>query len=62
MEKISFSDGKQEGLEKRYLTNGAVLESQYKNNCAAVGFCVSVADKGIPLTSPEITRLNNRKT
>jgi antitoxin component YwqK of YwqJK toxin-antitoxin module len=55
----SNKNGKKEGLAKVYYENGAVLEVQYKNDIAVSGFCVGVAGKRTPLTTPEITYWNN---
>jgi antitoxin component YwqK of YwqJK toxin-antitoxin module len=56
---VLYTNGHREGIAKYYLQNGAVMEIQHRNDIVVSGFCINTTGTKIPLTNPEISRLNN---
>jgi antitoxin component YwqK of YwqJK toxin-antitoxin module len=55
----NFKAGYREGLGKVHISNGAILEIYFKKEVIVSGDCIGVNGKRTPLTTPEISYLNN---
>jgi hypothetical protein len=61
-QEITFKNNERNGLETRYLPNGAVLEIQNINDEAVSGFCIKAAGEKTALSEREIDKINKEQS